>query len=67
MILGGTPFIRISCFVVGSVVLVSLSGYCRCCLCPRGCYVWSAYLYVFFLVYKVDYHGPEEGEMHDHH
>ena len=21
----------------------------------------------FFLVYKVDYHGPEEGEMHDHH
>lgn len=58
MILGGTPFIRTSCFVVGSVVLVSLA-------------LVVLYLEVMFnspvTVHKLDYHGPEEGEEQDHH
>ena len=57
MILGGTLFTRTSYFVVGSVVLVSLTlGY----LVPQC-------LTLHLSVYKLDYHGPEEGEAHDHH
>jgi len=67
MILGGTPFIRISCFVVGSVVLVSLSLVIVVVVCVLEGVMCGVLISMFFLVYKVDYHGPEEGEEHDHH
>jgi len=61
MISGGSRFIKTSCFVVGSagpvgaVAIWAFEGLADC-LTP-SC----------FTVYKLDYHGPEEGEEHDHH
>ena len=65
MILGGIPFIRISCFVVGNVVPVSF--FVLMYFAPRG--YGGLILVIFFSfppVYKLDYHGSEEGE-HEHH
>ena len=60
MISDGTPFTRTSCFVVVNVVLVS----------PWRLFDlrFTRWLDIRFRpVYKLDYHGPEEGEVHDHH
>jgi len=58
MISDGTPFTRTSCFVAGNVVPVSPRMLFDLRL-PGDLYPRA--------VYKLDYHGPEEGEGHDHH
>lgn len=63
MILGGTIFIRINCFVVGNAVPVSSLS---CCSAPLRVWRYSSFPF-FFSVYKLDYHGPEEGEHDNHH